>query len=100
MQSFKRCYKSLKLDTLLLCRYTWIGACNETGDIVFDIVDPYLDSDGRSAVWALSTPHYCLDYFVCQVTNIVNGNRGSASMLVEDTSGKKYQVHARVHNKI
>ena len=59
---------------------------------MFDIVDPYLDSDGWSAVWLPSTPHYCLDYLECQVTNTVEGTSGSASLLVEDTFGKKGYV--------
>lgn len=75
--------------SVCLYSYTWVGTCNGTGEVVFEIVDPYLDSDGRSAVWLLSTPHYCLNYLVCQVTNIETGDIDSASLLIEDISGKK-----------
>ena len=71
------------------CRYTWVGSCNETGEVIFEVEDPYLDSDGRSAVWVPSTPHYCLDYIVCQVANTATGDKDSVSLLLEDISGKK-----------
>ena len=56
---------------------------------MFEIVDPYLDSDGRSAMWLPSTPHYCLDYIECQVASALTGNTDSASLLIHDVSGKK-----------
>ena len=49
---------------------------------------PYLDDDGRSAMWLPSTPHYCLDYILCQVENTVTGEADSTSLLIEDISGK------------
>ena len=80
-----------KLTLYCFCsyRYTWVGSCNETGEVLFEIVDPYLDSNGRSAMWLPSTPHYCLDHIECQVASTLSGDTDSASLLIDDVSGKK-----------
>lgn len=72
----------------IFCRYTWIGACNATGERVFEITDPYLDSKGRSVMWILSTPHYCLDYLECHVLDTVTKDGSLASLLVNDVYGE------------
>ena len=55
--------------------------------MIFEVVDPYLDSDGRSAVWVPSTPHYCLNLLECLVVNTITGDMDSASLLIEDVTG-------------
>ena len=70
-------------------RYTWIGACNGTGERIFEIHDPYLDSEGQSVVWIPSTPHYCLDYIECQVLDVLTRDEGVASLLITDIYGKQ-----------
>ena len=79
-------HKSL-IVSVCACRYTWVGSCNDTGEVIFEVVDPYLDSDGRSAVWVPSTPHYCLNFLECLVVNMITGDMDSASLLIEDVTG-------------
>ena len=55
---------------------------------MFEITDPYLDSKGRSVMWILSTPHYCLDYLECHVLDTVTKDGSLASLLVNDVYGE------------
>ena len=75
---------------IYMYRYTWNGTCNETGVRVFEIFDPYLDSEHRSVLWIPSTPHYCLDYVKCQVSNLANNTEGSASLFIKDIRGETH----------
>ena len=79
----------MKINIVNLHRYTWIGACNATGQTIFEIYDPYLDSERQSVVWIESTPTYCLDYIECQVLDVLTTDEGVSSLLITDIYGKQ-----------
>ncbi len=48
-----------------LLQYRWLGSCNSTGEVIFNITDPFLDEESWAVIWVKSTPLDCLDHFQC-----------------------------------
>lgn len=50
-----------------ILQYKWTASCYSTGDIVYDIAEPFLDEESSAVIWLKSTPVECLDHFLCTV---------------------------------
>ena len=48
-----------------ILQYRWTASCQSSGEIAYDIEDPFLDEKSWAVIWVKSTPVECLDHFLC-----------------------------------